>query len=174
MEDIGDLLFYILAGLFAIIGAISRSKKGKAKMFPQEVTTGLPSSGIPGDRSSQGEEYIPELDEESYDWDDTVVSDYSDPVTVVKGMESRETFLSAPSIEGSYMDSMISSVPDEGISSLEISGIESDFANSQDEISSGIMPGEDAEVSLAGEIAKRFSLPEAIVWSEILNRKDHF
>jgi len=171
MEDIGDLLFYIIAGLFAIVGAISRSKKGKAVMFPRDVSGNEPTTVMP-ERGNRPGSYFPEIVEESIDWDETATAEYADnePVPMTK----RESFIPDPSKEGSYIEPMTSFVPDEGISSLEIRENEFIHLGIPDEITTGTLPAATEESSIASDLAASFNLPEAIIWSEIINRKEYF
>lgn len=173
MEDIGDLLFYILAGLFAIIGAISRSKKGRKVVFPGNTTGNDPFPNIPGMGGSRPDMNIP-ADEESYEWDDTVSPEYDGSVDMNMVGDGAGTYLSKSTIEDNYIEPMASLIPEEGISSAMEVDPESLKWVIQDEISLINMDEESGEESIVNTLAEGFNLPEAIVWSEIINRKEFF
>lgn len=151
MENIGDLLFYLLAGLFAIVGVISRSKKGKSVLFPQGGTGNTPSYPIPG-------------------------TDISGPERTDPGENEMESILSDDTLmEEVWVEPMEASDPDVEISQMEIKAQEFVHEDTSDgDIADDPLTGREDNESIASTLAASFNLPEAIVWSEILNRKDNF
>ena len=168
MEDFGNIIFYILAAAVGLIGAIGRKKIKKDKiraasaLIVAEEDIDAPAKEHafdrePGDLVSD-EEVVEELDSVGKDW---------------AGKARRpETNLAG----GAYDQPLETNYDDEGVSSLsdmifasehsdnDIMASESDIITSADTSDIG---------SLAAELVSEFDLSKAIIYSEILNRKEY-
>ncbi|MFO7851718.1 MAG: hypothetical protein ACQERS_11660 [Bacteroidota bacterium] len=170
MEDFGDILFYVIAAVIAIIGVIANKKKKQAE---REMTqAGLPEEEEETDYSQRDEEIsYPEaeargattqyemIDQGSLETEGTGFED-----TVFKGSEE-QALKKRAEYEGSYSEPMAGEaaseetpITDVSISQFEL-GKESEFLLEK-------------ENSWAHELTDEFDLPSAIIYSEILKRKD--
>jgi hypothetical protein len=186
MEDIGDLIFYILAALFALFGAFN--KKKKKAVAPRS----LPDEIIDQDKEMDVKEVAERARErtreiivsEDFSWDDeTGVPDRSEVREWVVGENSVKDIVSRNAREkevaysdGEWVEPMAEMFSQEGISSL----FEEEEKHIYDLDSDGIRDmtasdnRENREQSRASAIAGRFDLAEAIVFSEILKRRESF
>ncbi|HKL66322.1 MAG TPA: hypothetical protein VJ877_00410 [Bacteroidales bacterium] len=165
MEDIGDILFYVIAAVIGIAGAISNKKKKKAEQ----------------ERAAQAEEEMPEIEEED--------SFYSDEMA--RGAETQYEMIGEDDLQtsGSGLDDTIDETPGweavqkkPGKESLQeepmADEFEHDGASVTDFSITSTELGTDSEIPLeedrswASSLADEFDLPKAIVYSEILKRKD--
>lgn len=171
MEDLGDILFYVIIAIIGIIGAIVNKKKQKA-----EKTVNIPSSSdsyeetynygerdkviAEGRRSEGANTRYETIDEEilqsveapsSYN----ISSDKTDDQDLIMGAE----------YEGDYTEPLADDFAREGIFATDLSISQSELGTDSE-----ILLKE--EGSWAGDLIEDFDLPKAIVYSEILNRKD--
>lgn len=154
MEDIGGIIFYILAAIIGIIGVVNRKKKN---------TTSAKRVIIP---SQTGEE------EAFYEIPDTVnqvdsvieIDDNRDGRIFVEPVEKSSDLVMDASYEGNYSEPMADDFAGEGVSSLKEEEADNK-TNAYRQLTK--------EQSVAAQIADDFDLPKAIVYSEILKRKDY-
>jgi len=162
MEDFGNILFYIIAAIIAILGALANKKK-KAAQKP------LPQTDVP----DQKEEEIsfPDIEERKPATQYEMINPES-LQTIGSGFEGTslqssedQAIKMGAEYEGSYSEPMAEEFAAEGISVTDISITDSEL-------------GTDSEISLrdknswAKNLIDEFDLPKAIIYSEILNRKD--
>lgn len=186
MEDIGDLVFYILAALFALFGAFG--KKRKRTVAPRS----MPDESIDQEEEMNVKEVAERARErtreiivsDDFSWDDeTGVPDYDAGRERVIGSETVKDIISETGSQkrvaysdGEWEEPMAKMFRNEGISSL----FEEEEKHIYDLDSDGIRDmtasenREISEQSKASAIAGRFNLAEAIVFSEILKRKESF
>lgn len=186
MEDIGDLVFYILAAMFALFGAFG--KKKKRTVAPRSMTDEIVDDEKEMDVKEVAERARERAREiivsEDFSWDDE--ADFPDHNTVrerVIGTESVKDVISETGSQkrvaysdGEWEEPMAAMFRNEGISSL----FEEEEKHIYDLDSDGVRDmtasdnRESREQSKASAIAGRFNLAEAIVFSEILKRKENF
>jgi len=171
MEDIGiDIIFYIIAGIIAIIGALGRIKRKpvQARTTDDKVQTKKKFDEIlediirggEGDNITQGEPDFWKTDAEETE------ADY----------EIEELVLSADN-EGRYSEPMAKKFIDEGnIGKVNTFSSEGQPVTEQavDEIGLTDTSSAGNPDSWAAELAEDFDLPQALVYSEILARKEYF
>lgn len=170
MEDFGDILFYVIAAVIAIIGAIANKRKKQAE---REMTqAGLPDQEEETDYS-RGEEEIsyPEaeargattqyemIDEDSLETKGTGFKD-----TAFKSSEEQALKMGAE-YEGRYSEPMAEEAASEGVSVTDASISRTELGKESELLL-------EEENSWARELIGEFDLPRAIIYSEILNRKD--
>jgi len=170
MEDIGDILFYLIAAIIGIAGAIANKRKKDAEKKA--------SQSVPG---GQGEETtfpdleeefdIPEaepevagtryemIDEESLATRNAGFGDLSFETSEEQALKM------AAEYEGNYSEPMADDFASEGKSVLKTSITDNELG-----IASEIPMSEKS--SRARVLIRDFDLPKAIVYSEILARKD--
>ncbi|MEA1886808.1 MAG: hypothetical protein U9N72_06340 [Bacteroidota bacterium] len=168
MEDFGDILFYVIAAVIAIIGAIVNKKKKQAER--QMTQPGMPDQEEETDYSDREEEIsYPEargattqyqmIDEDSLETKGTGFKD-----TAFKSSEEQALKMGAE-YEGDYYEPMAKEFASEGESVTDVSVSQSELGTGSE------MLGEE-ENSWARKLIDEFNLPEAIVYSEILKPKD--
>lgn len=162
MEDLGNILFYIIAAIIAIFGALANKKKKAAqKPFPQ---TDIPEQKeeeitFPDIEEKKPATQYEMINPESLNTTDSGFEGTSLQPSVDQRMEMGAEY------EGRYSEPLAEEFAAEGISVTEISITDSEL-------------GTDSEISLhvknswAKNLIDEFDLPKAIVYSEILNRKD--
>ncbi len=162
MEDFGDIVFYLIAAIIAIFGAIINKKK-KSAQRP------VPQSGIPD--KSEEEFTFPDIEEEKpatqYEMIDpeSLQTKNSELEGVTLQSSEDQAIERGTEYEGRYSEPLAEEFTAEGISVTDISITDSEL-------------GTASEISLhdqnswAKNLIDEFDLPKAIVYSEILNRKD--
>jgi hypothetical protein len=184
MEDIGDLVFYILAALFALFGAFNKKKKKAVvpRSVPDEIIDQETNVKEVAERARERTREI--IVSEDFSWDDTTgVPDRSEVREWVVGEDSVKDIVARTArqkevaySDGEWEEPMAEMFSKEGISSL----FEEEEKHIYDLDSDGIRDmtasdnRENSEQSRASAIAGRFDLAEAIVFSEILKRKESF
>lgn len=191
MEDIGNLALYIILAIIAIAGSIQSSKKKKAAgraAPPRQAAPKAPGTAqkmTEPDRQMQQQgrpQYVPpEPVNEGY-YEDPVAESFSGEGSVSRnsaadfadeGSVSRNS-AAAFADEGSIEDSMATAFATEGVSSLhdlttdEFSHI--DITDS--EIADAPVYDYDTDET-AEQLAERFDLREAVIFSSILQRKEY-
>ena len=156
MEDIGGIIFYIIAAIIGIIGIINKKKKNQVSA--KRVV-------IP---SQTGDE---DVIFENLERVGPVVYDE----TSAESDETEDRLVMDASYEGNYSEPMAADFAGEGISSLKDNSAD-DEEHKEKEVEDKVdsYHGLVKEQSVAAQIAADFDLPKAIVYSEILKRKDHF
>jgi hypothetical protein len=165
MDNIGDILFFVLAALFAIVGAVNRKKKTSAKApAPKNVFDDIEEI-LTGREAQQRVEYtpVPVMDETFMDYEDEDETIDVEP----------EVFVMSAEKEGDYKEPMAERFEGEGITTLEVNSFIHDDL-SADEIAGDHFDDDDTETSISKTAAERFDITDAIVFSEILKRKDSF
>ncbi|MEE4213886.1 MAG: hypothetical protein V2I34_02400 [Bacteroidales bacterium] len=170
MEDIGDILFYVIAAAIGIIGAIANKKKKNAeKRLPQQGVPGMDDEGYSYEMDEQEGMPFPEARGASTQYE---MIDGKPPEAAARGYEEEmvksggeSTFEMAPEYEGEYSEPMADEYAMEGESVTDISISKTEL-------------GEESVISLREESSRArrliedFDLPSAIIYSEIINRKD--
>lgn len=170
MEDFGDIIFYILLAIFGIVGAIANKKKRNA-------TGRLPQSGMP------------DMNDDSFSYDREEESRVRE--TPVRGATTQYEMIDNSSMETEaswYKDTMIQSSEDQALKmKAEYEGrysepLADDFASegiaatdqviTAKEMEKGQAVISERENSWARELLDDFDLPAAIIYSEVLKRKD--
>ena len=165
MEDIGDLLFYLLAGLFAVAGLIGKKKKNPVLKVPGDDFNNNPDE-------SPGE---PVFDKQRRYEEILNGEIFGIPVPeIVEEEEESEVFLESSRMEGVYEEEMAKLFSGEGISSIVSDNMEVSEIDEEGEIGGDNFIEMEDDESVVKRIADTFNLPEAIIYSEILNRKERF
>ena len=162
MEDFGDIIFYLIAAIIAIFGALANKKKKAAQRT-------VPRSGIPD--KSEEEITFPDIEEEK----PTTQYEMIDPESLQTKNSGLEDITQQSSedqaiemgadYKGRYSEPLAEEFAAESISVTDLSITDSEV-------------GTASEISLhdqnswAKNLIDEFDLPKAIVYSEILNRKD--
>jgi hypothetical protein len=170
MEDLGDILFYVLAAAIGIIGAIAnKKKKDAAKNFPKQNIPDMDDDGYNYDMDEEASVPSPERRQASTQYE---MIDGRSPEPAAMSYEEKilksageQTFEMAPEYEGEYSEPMADkySMEGEAVTDLSISKTE---LGEQSVISNR------EERSRARRLIEDFDLPSAIIYSEIINRKD--
>ena len=194
MEDIGDLIFYIMAALFVLIGLFNKKKKTTAAPQPMSVDTVGHENDVSVKQAAENaraksREII--ASDEDFSWDEEAgdsgrdsdrdwISDKKtgqerkpgkDHITDTGGSGVKEPVYS----DGEWVEPMAAMFSHEGVSSFfkeeekHIYDLDSDGIDDQAQIGKR----DTREESEASSIASRFNLAEAIVFSEILKRRDN-
>lgn len=201
MEDIGDLVFYIMAALFVLIGLFNKKKKTTAVPQPMSVDTVGHENTISVKEAAENaraksREII--VSDEDFSWDEEAVdserdsgrdwvSDTKTGQERITGKDIRKdtgkdhiTDTGGPGVkgpaysDGEWVEPMAAMFSHEGVSSFfkeeekHIYDLDSDGVDDQAHRGKR----EAREESQASSIASRFNLAEAIVFSEILKRRD--
>lgn len=168
MEDIGDLLFYLLAGLFAVAGLLGKKKKKPVINIPGEDTS-MEQGEIIVDPAERARRYEEILNDEIFGVPEMPPPEVDEPAVPVEFLESAK-------MEGTYEEEMASLFLGEGISSLDYDNMEAigKDEDEDEEIGGDNFIEMEDDVSTVKRIADSFNLPEAIIFSEILNRKERF
>lgn len=170
MEDIGDILFYVIAAIIGIAGAIANKRKkdaekrnAQSRPAEQEVDFEFPDleeeTSIPETEPARTGTRYEMIDEELLATRD---SGYGD--TSFQGSEE-EAIKMAAEYEGEYSEPMAEDFASEGKSVTSIAITDTEL-------------GTASELSLtdrssrARVLIRDFDLPKAIVYTEILQRKD--
>ena len=175
MEDYGDLIFYLIAAVIGIIGAITNKKKKKAErgMMQQEEEFG-PRQEEEFDYSETGDEPVLTDADKAEATTQYEMIDEDSLVTKERGIEDKPEFKSSEeeALERvvAYKDSYSQKVRPEYES--EGWAIEGDTPISEIKYDADAVLAEEDESSWAADLADEFDLPRAIVYSEILRRKD--
>ena len=177
MEDIGNLALYIILAIIAIAGSIQSSKKKKAAgrtAPPRQATQKAPGTAQkmtePARQMQQQSrpQYVPpEPVNEGY-YEDPVAESFSG-----EGSVSRNS-AAAYADEGSIEDTMATAFATEGVSALhDLTKVEFSHIDITDsEIADA--PGYDYDADeTAEQLAERFDLREAVIFSSILQRKEY-
>jgi hypothetical protein len=191
MEDIGNLALYIILAIIAIAGSIQSSKKKKAAgrtAPPRQATQKAPGTAQkmtePARQMQQQSrpQYVPpEPVNEGY-YEDPVAEFFSGEGSVSRnsaaayadeGSVSRNS-AAAYADEGSIEDTMATAFATEGVSALhDLTKVEFSHIDITDsEIADA--PGYDYDADeTAEQLAERFDLREAVIFSSILQRKEY-
>ena len=191
MEDIGNLALYIILAIIAIAGSIQSSKKKKAAgrtAPPRQATQKAPGTAQkmtePARQMQQQSrpQYVPpEPVNEGY-YEDPVAEFFSGEGSVSRnsaaayadeGSVSRNS-AAAYDDEGSIEDTMATAFATEGVSALhDLTKVEFSHIDITDsEIADA--PGYDYDADeTAEQLAERFDLREAVIFSSILQRKEY-
>ncbi len=161
MEDLGDILFYVLAAAIAIIGAIINKKKKKAERT-------VPQPGMPDveeETSYQGTERIKASTQYEMIDEDSLQTGASAYEGTMMKPSVEQTFKMGAEYEGEYSEPMADDFALEGSSAIDLNILQ-DERGTEGKIS---LPEEN---SRARKLIDDFDLSKAIVYSEILRRKD--
>ncbi len=172
MEDYGDIIFYLIVAAVGIIGAVFNKKKRSGFPPPQPVdmdeqqdvdydyTGERQEMAYPADEKPEATTQYRTIDEDSVK---TRASDIADDAHKASEAEALKRMMD-------YKDSY--SQPESEIFKAEGWAIENDEPITDIEQDPDIIALEDEEGSWASQLAEEFDLPKAIVYSEILKRKD--
>lgn len=164
MENLSDYLYLILVLGLGLLGALRKKKENKT------VTQQLPDiEEYQGENDIEGNQFEERDTIEAEDdfWREILVDES-------KGIEKKPTYFNADN-EGTYEEAMATDYSHEGVSALTIeSDSMGEIINPKGKDSGNEFLDIPEEESIAGRIAKDFNLNEAIVYSEILNRKENF
>ncbi|MCD4768871.1 MAG: hypothetical protein K8R35_01725 [Bacteroidales bacterium] len=165
MEDIGGIIFYIIAAIIGIIGLMNKKKKNQASA--KKVV-------IP---SQTGDEDLifENIDEEEPVGNVFAMSGINYNEASADSDKTGARLVMDASYEGNYREPMADDFAGEGVSAIEHKDADSEELN-EEESENKTDPYHNLieEQSVAAEIAADFDLPKAIVYSEILKRKDYF
>ena len=169
MEDTGSLIFYIIVGLIAIVSALVRKKK------PEEGTA---SPGSPKGKTL--EDVWKEIESEAFGTGEP--ADLAGETSMATSRDDIEPSVNEivmrPEMEGAYSEPLATSFASEG----QIDGIASgQMAVTESAISDHSVAEADLTRSYeinenkseAYELAGEFDIRKAIIFSEILKRKEY-
>lgn len=173
MEDYGDIIFYLIVAAIGILGAVFNKKK-KGTGFPQPQPGNLDGEqdveydytgegqeiAYPADEKPEATTQYQTIDEQSMK---TRASDIADDAHKASEAEALKRMMD-------YKDSY--SQPESEIFKAEGWAIENDEPIADIEQDPDIIAESEKAGSWASQLAEEFDLPKAIVYSEILNRKD--
>ena len=170
MEDLGGILFYIIAAAIAIAAAVANKKKKTAQrpvpqygMPDQERETVIPGReeeiNFPGTEEGGATSQYEMIDQDALQ---TVDSGFED--TPIQPSEDQVLRMGAE-YEGSYSEPLAEEFATEGISAIDEAITQSELGK-KSELSLG------KQDSWARNLVGDFDLAKAIVYSEILKRKD--
>ena len=166
MENIGDLIFYILAAVFVLFGAFGKKKKRVPAPLLQPVERDDYEKDLSVKEAAEKARARPleTISSEDFSW--------SEEITKREPVHS----------DGEWVEPMAAKFSQEGISAFAQEG--KSFKDGEksiydldiEEISDpdAEKKKEAREQSRVNAIANRFNLAEAIVFSEILARRDNF
>jgi len=161
MEDLGDILFWVLAAAVGIIGALVNKKKKK-------MQTMMPQSGMPDEEEQTIYQDTgarrTSAQQEMFDEDILQKTD-SAYEGAMMGSSEEQAFKMGAEYEGEYSEPMADDFAMEGTSATDLGIQDTELGTG-----SGVTPQE--KNSRARRLIEDFDLPKAIVYSEILNRKD--
>jgi len=151
MEDIGDILFYVIAAVIGLVTTLGKKKKKKTGMP-------LPPEAEPAD--SQDDSMVFYDEDEAVEYpvgeEDFVIDTIHDKNKVSQGQaydfKPGQEGQSRESTDELYRDEKISGIAEEEMSKGEISENDSDETE---------------------DIISDFDLKKAVIFSEILDRKDY-
>ncbi|HUS86401.1 MAG TPA: hypothetical protein VMW76_04090 [Bacteroidales bacterium] len=172
MEDIGvDIIFYIIAGMIAIVGALARKKRKPAP------------ARIAGDSSMQTRKKFDEILEDIITGGEGDTLKQSEPdfwnadADETETDDQMEELVLSAGKEGGYSEPMAEEFSDEG-SISEVSAFSNEGVSVTEQAVGEIGLTDTSSAgnpdSWAAELAEDFDLPRAIVYSEILTRKEYF
>ncbi len=173
MEDYGDIIFYLIVAAVGILGAVFNNKK-KRPGFPQPQPVDMDEQqdedydysseeqqmAYPGEEKPEAATQYRTIDEQSMK---TRASDIADDAHKASEAEALKRMMD-------YKDSY--SQPESEIFKAEGWAIENDEPITDIEQDPDIIAEDEKEGSWASKLAEEFDLPKAIVYSEIMNRKD--
>jgi len=174
MEDYGDLIFYLIAAVIGIIGAITNKKKRKAERgLPQEEDFG-PRQEEEFDYSEAGEEPILTDTERAKATTQYEMIDEDSLVTKGRSIEDTPQFKTSEEEALERVIAYKDSYSQKARPEYESQGwdIEDDTPISEIKYDADAVLAKEDESSWAADLADEFDLPRAIVYSEILRRKD--
>ena len=165
MEDIGGIIFYIIAAVIGIATQVGKKKRKAAKAASNKIVfdKDVESEMILEKEESVFQPIREEMLGDDY-WaeevkDDFVVSEDADPVKFLDFNNKKE---------GNYAQPLAEKFSKEGFSSItpvtEAPYVVSEYSYDQIEI-------KDDEIGNQRRIISEFSLEKAIIYSEILKRK---
>ena len=161
MEDFGDILFYLVVAIIAIVGAVANKRKNKTGQA-------LPHP----DHMEQEDDTIfaePEEMEATTRYEMIDEGSFQPQITGPAGAASQSPgdrdFKMGKEAEGNYYEPMAKDFEWEGQSVTDTSITKSEVGTD------GVLSSPEQD-SWANELADEFDLPKAIVYSEILKRKD--
>ena len=163
MDDIGGIIFYIIAAIIGIITTVGKNKKKReAAGKPPPVISETIDKEVFGedfDRPVRREVFSPETILEE------IFSEKPEPVVPGYSFEPQEPVKQVfdPVMEGDYQEPMAGEFINEGESVTEMMA-ETDIEEVTDEIAAFAL---DQQV----ETEEEFDLRKAVIYSEILNRK---
>ncbi|MDZ7738311.1 MAG: hypothetical protein U5K32_04395 [Bacteroidales bacterium] len=173
MEDYGDIIFYLIVAAVGIIGAVFNNKKKRAGFPPPQPVDIDEQQEVEYDHNGERQEMsypadeMPEattqyqtIDEQSME---TRASDIANEAHKASEAEALKRMME-------YKDSY--SQTESEIFKAEGWAIENDEPITDIEQDPDIIALEEQEGSWASQLADEFDLPKAIVYSEILKRKD--
>ena len=164
MEDFGDILFFLVAALFAIIGAVNRKKKGAQVLFPGTATEDEPLPEVPEKQVFRPAASPDVIFEKDYSWDDF---NYEDDAERNPGKDFSDEQASIITPEP-----MAAQFTGEGVSALIGNAMNPLLTEIGDEISDEGLRDLSEDDCQAAIIAGDFDLRKAIIYSEFINRKD--
>ncbi|MFP4489210.1 MAG: hypothetical protein ACLFN1_07890 [Bacteroidales bacterium] len=173
MEDYGDIIFYLIVAAVGILGAVFNNKK-KRPGFPPPQPVDMDEQqdedydytgegqemGYPADEKHEAATQYRTIDEHSTR---SKASDIADDAHKASEAEALKRMTD-------YKDSY--SQPESEIFKAEGWAIENDEPITDIEQDPDIIAEDEKEGSWASRLAEEFDLPKAIVYSEIMNRKD--
>lgn len=159
MENIGDYIYLVV---IVVVGLISALKKKKAVKVVQ-----------PEAESDESDIFdLEEVEANSRKYTIEAENDFwKDVIDVETGIEEIEPVYFNSESEGTYKEPLAAEFSQEGISALNIekSAENKDITESKDDFLEHL-----DEESIGRSISRDFNLKEAIVFSEILNRREDF
>jgi hypothetical protein len=171
MEDLGNILFYLVLAIVAIIGAVVNKKKKTAQKPAPESNKPYPEEDTIFTRKEEKASF-PDIEEKEWAVTEDEMIDPGSLQTANSGIEDTsiqssedQALKMGAEFEGLYSEPLAEKFASEGISVTDVSitqselGTESEFSR----------PGQN---SWAKSLIEDFDLPKAIIYSEILNRKD--
>lgn len=165
MEDIGGIIFYIIA---AVIGIASQIGKKKRKAAKAASASAVFDTEVEPEIIREKEESIFQTIPEEMLGNDYWTEEVKDDLGTIKDIEPEKTLKFNHKMEGSYSQPVAEKFSKEGISGIshvaEAPYVMSKHSYNLDEIKEG-------EIGNRRRIISEFNLRKAIIYSEILNRK---
>jgi hypothetical protein len=153
MEDIGDILFYIIAAVIGLVTTLGRKKRKDAAKKSTSVPETVDNQQYSADELPETPEIDYQVKEEDFWANDEISGPIEEEVK-----DPEKVFYSYAEREGSYTEPMAEQFVDEGKSQLDI---EED--DPEDELIGELDEGSD--------LISDFDLEKAVIYSEILARK---
>lgn len=162
MEDFGNIIFYVIAAIIGIAGTLRKKRRKNAAS----------EGGMFGtNRENTKAERFPYIRQSPVSGDDHSEEDPWSEIAATEANTASESVIKDnplimnASLEGNYVEPLAAEFADEGASVYSAFGADYDFGTQE-------IPEIIEEDSLASELARDFDLPKAIIYSEILKRKD--
>ncbi|MDX2415120.1 MAG: hypothetical protein QNK33_08005 [Bacteroidales bacterium] len=159
MDDLGGILFYIIAAVIGIVTTVSKKKKKAAK---PSVDSEIIDMEVFSDSIEEEEttvyQPIPEGEFENDFW-----SEIKDDEQLIKDFEHKVNEYSFDkNMEGKHMEPLAEQFSSEGKASVSDKFVKDDIAEEE-------IPKDD--LTQVDQTLKDFDIRTAIIYSEILNRK---